>query len=115
MAKVILKVSYRVAAHRAADFERALLGEVLPLARELGIEPHGIWKTFVGNVGEYLELWRFGSIGEFERKWRQLLAHPQLQEVFARTGPMVREETFALMEPLAPNPGTSDAASSHLV
>jgi hypothetical protein len=115
MAEVVLKVSYRVAAHQASDFERALLGEVVPLARELGIELLGVWKTLVGNVGEYLELWRFGSVEQFERKWRQLLSHPRLREVFARTGPVVRDETFALMEPLGPVAEVGKAPPHHLV
>ena len=100
MAKVVLKVSYRVPANHMAEFEKLLVNQVLPLAEDLGINLKGVWKTLVGNVGEFLELWEFDSMAEFETKWRELLGHPELQEIFELTGPVVRDESFALFEPV---------------
>ncbi len=100
MAKVVLRVSYRVSLNHVADFETILVNQVLPLAEDLGIESKGIWKTLVGNVGEYLELWEFDSMAEFETKWKGLLAHPDLQRIFEITGPLVKDESFALFEPV---------------
>ena len=77
MAKVYLRVTYSVA---------------------------GIWKTTVGKVGEYLELWVFDSMDEFDRKWSALMNHPQLQETFRVTGPMVHDERFALLRSLFEGP-----------
>ena len=100
MAKVVLKVSYRVPVNHMVEFEKILEAQVVPLAEDLGINLKGIWKALVGNVGEFLELWEFDSMAEFETKWRELLDHPELQKIFETTGPVVRDESFALFEPV---------------
>lgn len=98
--EVLLRVTYRVAAHHCRRFERILTEEVIPLARRLGIECRGVWRTFVGPVGEYLELWAFPDLATFEQRWKNLLQHPDVQRIFEETGPMVEDEEFALLEPL---------------
>lgn len=100
MAKVVLKVSYRVPVNHMVEFEKILEAQVVPLAEDLGINLKGIWKALVGNVGEFLELWEFDSMAEFETKWRELLDHLELQKIFETTGPVVRDESFALFEPV---------------
>jgi hypothetical protein len=100
MAKVVLRVSYRVPVHHIADFEKTLVDQVIPLAEELGITSKGTWKALVGNVGEFLELWEFDSMADFESKWKNLLGHPDLQKIFQSTGTIVRDESFALFEPV---------------
>ena len=100
MAKLVLRVSYRVPVHRIADFEKTLVNQVIPLAEQLGITSKGTWKALVGNVGEFLELWEFDSMADFESKWKSLLGHPDLQRIFQSTGPIVRDESFALFEPV---------------
>ena len=100
MAKVVLRVSYRVQVHEIADFEKTLVHQVVPLAEDLGIDSKGIWKALVGNVGEFLELWEFDSMADFESKWNRLLSHPDLQTIFQSTGPIVKDESFALFEPV---------------
>jgi len=82
------------------EFEKILEAQVVPLAEDIGINLKGIWKALVGNVGEFLELWEFDSMAEFETKWRELLDHPELQKIFETTGPVVRDESFALFEPV---------------
>lgn len=100
MAKVVLKVSYRVPVNHMAEFEGLLVTQIFPLAEDLGINLKGAWKTLVGNVGEFLELWEFDSMAEFEAKWKELIGHPKLQKIFEITGPVVRDESFALLEPV---------------
>lgn len=97
---VLLKVSYRVRAHHIALFEAAFRDRIMPIVRERGLRLRGFWKTLVGNAGEYLELWDFDSLAEFEREWSGLMQDPRLLEVFQNTGPMVEEENFSLLEPV---------------
>lgn len=101
---IILKVTYRIPVHYTAEFERILVDQVIPLAKELGIDSKGVWKTLVGNVGEYLEIWSFDSVADFELKWKKLLNHPEMQKTFQVTGSMVMDESFSLLEPIA-SPG----------
>jgi hypothetical protein len=100
MADVWLRVTYRVRSDCVLEFEKILLGEIVPLAEQLGIARPDVWRTMVGAAGEFLELWRFGSVSEYEDKFKALLRHPRVQEIFRRTGPMVSEEHFALLEKL---------------
>ncbi len=100
MASVYLRVTYQVAVHNMPEFERALLDVVLPLTRELEIQTEGIWKTTIGKVGEYLELWIFDSMEDFDQKWNALMTHPRLQETFRVTGPMVHDEQLTLLSSL---------------
>ena len=81
-------------------FEEMLKGEVIPLAEELGLNLQGVWRSLVGNAGEYVELWEFDSLDEFEKKWKSLIHHPKIQEVFQTTGAMVADEVFSLYEPI---------------
>ena len=97
---VFLRVTYTVRAQNLKTYKKALLEEVIPQALELGIQYVGAWKTVVGRVGEYMELWQFESMADFENRWPRLLEHPRIQQVFETTGPMVDDETFELIEPV---------------
>ena len=98
---LLLKVAYRVRAHQIEPFERIFRQEVRPLIEEHGLNFRGIWRTRVGNVGEFLELWEFRDMADFDRRWAPLISDPRLQEIFKRTGPMVQDENFSLFEPAA--------------
>lgn len=97
---VRLKVTYRVRAHQMAEFERIFQAKILPLVQEHNLNFQGIWRTLVGEVGEYLELWDFTSLAAFDEQWRKLLNDPRLLEIFQVTGPMVEGEKFTLLEPV---------------
>ncbi len=97
---VLLKVTYRVRAHHMAEFEDIFQEQIRPLVAEHGLDFMGIWRTIVGNAGEYLELWRFESSGDFEKRWKTLFEDARLQDIFKTTGPMVEGENFSLLEPV---------------
>lgn len=115
MGKITLQVTYQVPAHHTTEFEEIFFGRVLPLARTLGLTLSGFWRTVVGRAGSYLELWEFNSISEYESKWKALLGHPEFQEIFKLTGPMVEGETFCLLEPVqVPSLSTSPLTGTPL-
>lgn len=97
---VLLKVSYKVPAHQVADFEEVFQREVVPLIRQRGMVLKGVWRSLTGNAGEFLELWEFASVADWDRQWRALMGDTQLLRIFEKTGPMVHEETFQLFEPI---------------
>ncbi len=99
---ILLKISYRLRAHQVAEYDKTFAERTLPLIREHGFRFWGIWRTIVGDAQEYLELWEFDSITEFDEKWRRLMADPRLQEIFKVTGPMVEDEKLALFGPALP-------------
>jgi hypothetical protein len=121
-AKVLLKISYRLRAHQVAEYDRTFAERTLPLIREHGLRFWGIWRTIVGDAQEYLELWEFDSLAEFDERWRKLMADARLQEIFVVTGPMVEDEKLSLFEPAllkvsrtkrsGPNPSSRSAPSS---
>jgi hypothetical protein len=96
---VLLKITYRLQAHHVADYERIFAERTLPLIREHGIRFWGLWRTLVGEATEYLELFEFDSLAEFDKQWRALMADPRLRELFEVTGPMVEGERLSLLEP----------------
>ncbi len=96
---VLLKITYRLQAHHVADYERLFAERTLPLIREHGIRFWGLWRTLVGEATEYLELFEFDSLAEFDKQWRALMADPRLRELFEVTGPMVEGERLSLLEP----------------
>jgi NIPSNAP len=103
---VLLKVSYKLRAHNVAQYNRIFAERTLPLIREHGFRFQGIWRTIVGDAQEYLELWEFDSVADFDEKWRKLMADPRLQEIFEVTGPLVESENFSLFEPALPGDST---------
>lgn len=100
---VLLKVTYRLRVHHMAEFEHLFAEQIMPLVRSHGLHFGGIWRTLVGEVGEYMELWEFTSLAEFDEQWRKLLSDPLLLELFQITGPMVESEKFTLLEPVLGN------------
>lgn len=100
MDNYLFKVTYRLRAHDMERFEEILTGEIIPLAGKLGLNLQGVWRNFVGNAGEYVELWEFDSIQQFETDWNKLISHPKLQDIFKTTGPMVEEEKSSLYQPV---------------
>jgi heme-degrading monooxygenase HmoA len=97
---ILLKISYKLRAHHIAEYERTFAERTLPIIREYGFRFLGIWRTIVGDAQEYLELWEFESLTEFDEKWRMLMADPRLQQIFEVTGPMVESENLSLFEPV---------------
>jgi len=95
---VLLRITYRLRAHHMTPFETIFRERILPIAREHELAPEGFWRTSVGEVGEYMELWRFESITDFDQRWRGLLADARIQEIFQTTGPMVEGENFTILE-----------------
>ena len=87
-----------------AEFERIFAEQIVPLAQEYSLRHQGLWRTLVGEIGEYLELWEFASLAEFDKEWHRFFADVRLQEIFKTTGPMVEGEKFALLEPVGKNP-----------
>ena len=100
---VLLKITYTLRAHHVALYEHTFATQTLPLIREHGLRFRGIWRTVVGTAQEYLELFEFDSVAQFDEQWRALTADPRLQEVFKTTGPLVEDERLALVEPALPN------------
>jgi hypothetical protein len=100
---VLLKISYKLRAHQVAEYDHTFATRILPLISEYGFCFWGIWRTLVGEAQEYLEIWEFTSLAEFEERWRLLMADPRLQEIFKITGPLVEDERLSLFEPALPN------------
>ena len=97
---VLLKVSYRLRAHHVSRYEQLFATRTLPLIQEHGLRFLGIWRTIVGDAQEYLELFSFDSLAQFDEQWRGLMANPRLGELFEETGPLVEDERLTLFEPL---------------
>ena len=74
MAKVLLRITYRLQEHNVQRFEVILLDEIIPLVQEMGIHRPTIWKCFVGEAGEFMELW---NPGDFAALRSQLLETPE--------------------------------------
>ena len=75
---VLLKISYKLHAHNVAEYDRTFAERTLPLIREHGFRFWGIWRSFVGDAQEYLELWEFDSVAEFDEKWGKGFMPPDM-------------------------------------
>jgi NIPSNAP len=95
---VYLHVTFVLEAQDVSRFEHFYAGTFLPVIREHGLEPVGIFRTLVGRAGEFTEIWKFESLSDYEAKWKSLLSDPRIQTIFETTGPMVKDETFKLVE-----------------
>lgn len=95
---VYLHVTYHLEAQDVGRFERFFSESFLPVIRDHGFEAVGIFKTLVGPAGEFTEIWKFEDLSDYERKWKSLTEDPRVQKIFETTGPMVKNETFKLME-----------------
>lgn len=100
---ILLKISYRLQAHHIPEYDRVWATEVLPLIREYGFNLSGVWRSVVGQAGEYLEIWQFESMAEFETKWQSFMRDKRLWEAFKKTGPVVLDEKITIFEPIHTN------------
>lgn len=80
-------------------FETVFREQIIPITEERGLTLDGFWRTSVGEVGEYMELWRFESMADFDQRWNALLADTRIQKIFETTGPMVEREKLSLLQP----------------
>ena len=97
---ILMKISYRVQAHNIPRYDEIWSRQVLPLIQEYNFNLLGIWRNIVGPAGEYLELWQFASLNEFETRWQPFNADARLLAIFQETGPLVLDEQITLFEPL---------------
>ena len=97
---VYLHVTFTIEAHNSDRFEAFYEETFWPLIKEHGFQPVGIYRTLVGVAGEITEIWRFDSLSDYETKWKSLMDDSRLKEIFKTTGPMVKQESFKLMEML---------------
>lgn len=95
---IYLHVTFHLEAQDVSRFEECYAEEFLPVILEHGFEPVGIFKTLVGRAGEMTELWKFDDLSDYERKWKALMEDPRVAKIFETTGPMVKDESFKLME-----------------
>jgi hypothetical protein len=95
---IYLHVTYRLEAQDIGRFERFYSETFWPVIREHGFEAVGIFKTLVGPAGEFTEIFRFADLSDYERKWKSLMEDPRVETIFETTGPMVKNETFKLLE-----------------
>ena len=95
---VYLHITFWVEAHQVARYEEFYANKFKPIIEEHGLESVGIWKTLVGTAGEFTEIWRFRNLAEYENKWKALMNDRRVREIFETTGPLVKNETFKLME-----------------
>ena len=95
---IYLHVTFYLEAQDVKRFESFYADEFLPVILDHGFEAVGIFKTLVGRAGEVTELWKFADLSDYERKWKALMADPRVEKIFETTGPMVKGESFKLME-----------------
>ena len=95
---IYLQVTFHLEAQDVKRFESFYAEEFLPVIREHGFEAVGIFKTLVGRAGEITELWKFDDLADYDRKWKALMNDPRVEKIFETTGPMVKGESFKLME-----------------
>ena len=74
--------------------------EIIPLVEDHGLKLRAFFRTLVGPMGEYTELWDFESVAQFETQWHQVMQDSRLAGIFERTGPMVEDEQLRLLEPV---------------
>ena len=101
MNMIYLHVTYYLEAQDVQRFETYYAEEFLPVIQEHGFRAVGIFKTLVGRAGEITEIWKFESLSDYESKWKALMADPRVQKIFETTGPMVKQESFKLMESIS--------------
>lgn len=95
---VYLQVNFHLEAQDVQRFESFYAERFLPVILDHGFEPLGIFKTLVGRAGEITELWKFADLADYEAKWKGLMDDPRVLEIFETTGPMVKGESFKLLE-----------------
>lgn len=95
---IYLQVTFYLEAQDVKRFETFYAEEFLPVILDHGFEAVGIFKTLVGRAGELTELWKFADLSDYERKWKSLMEDPRVEKIFETTGPMVKNESFKLLE-----------------
>jgi hypothetical protein len=79
-------VSGQVLLWKRRDFYRLHSGVLLPIMGELGIRPVMLLMTEVGRYGRFLDVYHFDSLGDYQAKTDQLLAHPAMGDYYREVG-----------------------------
>lgn len=68
------------------EFEQLHRDELLPMLREVGIEPVLLLITEIGQYGRFLDVYKYSSMQEYAVKTDELLQHPNMTDYQARVG-----------------------------
>ena len=115
---ILLRVSYKVRTHQASRFEEIFAEQVRPLISKHGLAFRGIWKTMVGDVGEYMEIWEFENLMEFEQKWGALMQDPEMvlaDEPVASLDPVLAHSIMQYLELINDEDGVTVLCSLHFL
>lgn len=63
---------------------------LLPIMKELSIQPYLLLITEIGRYGRFLDVYRYESLTEYQRLTDQLLAHPLMAQYYKEVGTCIQ-------------------------
>ena len=82
-------VSGQILLNRREEFYDLHHSTLLPIMREVGIEPVLLLITEIGRYGRFLDVYRYPSMAAYEALTDQLLRHEDMAEYYRRVGQCV--------------------------
>ena len=82
-------VSGQIRLDRRTEFMRLHATVLLPMMKDVGIEPHLLLLTEVGRYCRFLDIYRYANLDDYERKTDRLLSNPDMEGYYERVGECV--------------------------
>ena len=104
-------VSGQILLSRRREFERLHCDVLLPMMREAGIEPFLLLVIELGVHGRFLDIYRYPSLVEYERRTDALLANAKIHDYYAQISQCIQGSIS--VEIGLPFPHAMDLAREH--
>jgi hypothetical protein len=88
---------YTIKLRKMGEFLDVFDRLALPVLMETLGTPLGFWTSFVGPLNQFVHLWSYDDLADYERRGKARDAHPDFPAYLAASGPLIEAQENRLI------------------
>lgn len=88
---------YTIRLRKMGEFLEVFDRLALPVLRETLGTPLGFWTSYVGPLNQFVHLWGYDDLADYERRGQARDAHPDFPAYLAASGPLIEAQENRLI------------------
>jgi len=93
---------YTIAPRKMRQFIEVFEGLAMPILKETLGTPLGFYTTLVGTQNQFVHLWGYDSLADYERRCAARDAHPEFANYLAASGHLIVAQETSLIRAIGP-------------
>jgi len=87
---------YTIAPRKMGEFLKLFEGVMPALIETMG-NPIGFYTSFVGQQNQFVHLWAYASLADYEERCKKRDSHPAMASYMAASGPLIVSQETRLI------------------